>query len=79
MDALELALRCSSLLMRSLATNKDDDQRDSASLDVSSLMGVEEEWEDERFLATPLRLNNSDMNENDCEEHFKGVCKHNIL
>ena len=79
MDALELALRCSSILMRSLAGSKDDDSRDPTSLDTSSLMGVEEEGENDRYLNAPLRLNNSDMNESDCEKHFKGVCKYQNL
>ena len=74
MDALELALRCSSLLMRSLANTKDDDTRDQSSLEAS-LMEIEEDGED--FLSSPLR--SSDMNESDCEKHFKGVCKFDFL
>ena len=65
MDALELALRCSSLLMRSLTKDSKDTSMDP------SMAGIEED--DSTFLS-PLRLNSTDlMNESDCEKHFKGV------
>jgi hypothetical protein len=59
MDALELALRCSSLLMRTMTR----DSRDTSLLDNTSSSP-----EGATFLS-PLR---QQMNESDCEKHFKG-------
>ena len=62
MDALELALRCSSLLMRTMTK----DSRDVPLLDQTSPTpgGT-------TFLS-PLR---QQMNESDCEKHFRGFGK----
>ena len=68
MDALELTLRCSSLLMRSMVK----DVRGTRSEEPT---GEEEEEEEhpsglsEDTLHQPL---SQEMNESDCERHFKG-------
>jgi hypothetical protein len=56
MDALELALRCSSLLMKTMTKDTPGMVADTS---------IEEE---ESFLATPWR---AQLNESDCERHFK--------
>ncbi|ELT93091.1 hypothetical protein CAPTEDRAFT_166422 [Capitella teleta] len=56
MDALELALRCSSLLMRTMTKDTPGAAADAT---------IEEE---DSFLASPWRVQ---MNESDCERHFK--------
>lgn len=60
MDALELALRCSSLLMRTMT--KDSSGAGTADTTIG------EEEDDASFLTSPLR---TQMNESDCERHFK--------
>ena len=63
MDALELALRCSSLLMRTMTK----DTRE-ATPEVSDITAEVEDGESVQL--TPLR--SQDLNESDCERHFKG-------
>ena len=70
MDALELTLRCSSLLMRSMVK----DVRGPRSEEPT---GEEEEEEEHpsglsEDVATFHQLGMNDMNESDCERHFKG-------
>ncbi|KAL3841612.1 hypothetical protein ACJMK2_019727 [Sinanodonta woodiana] len=56
MDALELSLRCTNLLMRSM--KKDNSM-------------VSEELADDNYLTQSLQADNSEsMNESDCEKHF---------
>ena len=57
MDALELALRCSNLLIKTMTKDKV-----TADTSVVSVSGAE----DSTFLS-PLR---TQMNESDCERHF---------
>ena len=60
MDALELALRCSSLLMRTMTKDtKEIVQEADTSINTDN---------DDTFLS-PLR---QEMNESDCERHFMG-------
>ncbi|XP_074660916.1 oxysterol-binding protein-related protein 8-like isoform X3 [Tubulanus polymorphus] len=61
MDALELALRCSSLLIRSMTKDKDQTAM-MQSVDTSLL-------ESPSFLAGKVE----NLNESDCERHFKDV------
>ena len=67
MDALELALRCSGLLMKTMTKEPRTSHDLSHDLDVdpetSSL-----NMEGDSFLS-PLR---SQLNESDCERHFEG-------
>ena len=64
MDALELALRCSSLLMRTMTK----DSKDPAA-------STEPEY------LAPLNFGGArdQMNESDCERHFKGYGKQAIV
>ena len=69
MDALELALRCSSLLMRTMTKDKDstlDQLPDLPSLDDTSA-------DLSSFIAR------DQLNESDCERHFKGVGMSDIV
>jgi len=69
MDALELALRCSSLLMRTMTR----DARDAG--DVLSLSVLADEPDDGIAGAddgTGIRSRRQDMNDSDCERHFNG-------
>lgn len=64
MDALELALRCSSLLMRTMTREKDA----GSGLDQSALSAADQ------LLLNPYRGSATEnMNESDCERHFRGV------
>ncbi len=58
MDALELALRCSNLLMRTMTKDTRDSLAESSVIE-----------EGEATFLSPLR---QEMNESDCEKHFKG-------
>ena len=60
MDALELALRCSSLLMRTMT-------KDAGPGVSTTDPTIEEEEEDSATFLSPLR---QQMNESDCERHF---------
>ena len=68
MDALELALRCSSLLMRTMTKELREEEEVSDLREVSDI--GEEEQDGESVLLSPLR---QQMNESDCEKHFKGI------
>ena len=70
MDALELTLRCSSLLMRSMVKDVRGTRNEEPT-------GEEEEEEEHpsglsEDVATFHQLGMNDMNESDCERHFKG-------
>jgi len=69
MDALELTLRCSTLLMRSMVK----DARGAASKEER---GGEEEEEQPSGLCEDIAPFHEplcrEMNESDCERHFKG-------
>ena len=72
MDALELALRCSSLLKRTLVV-------DGADTSISGETGsTGTDPQDDSFL-NALRTRDT-LNESDCERHFKdyGQCHHDI-
>lgn len=60
MDALELALKCSSLLIKTMAR-----EREALGVDISGRDLVNEAKQSLRRL----------MNESDCEQHFKGCGK----
>ncbi len=64
MDALELALRCSSLLMRTMTRDK----QDANVTDISNLNTAEL-----RFLSPHTFTSRDDMNESDCERHFPDI------
>ncbi|XP_064635673.1 oxysterol-binding protein-related protein 8-like isoform X3 [Lineus longissimus] len=65
MDALELALRCSSLLMRSMTKDKEDK-------DVPGTPTPSETFVNDSFLTASFNISRQDqMNESDCERHFK--------
>lgn len=65
MDALDLALRCTSLLVRSM---KKDVEITHVASDLSQ----------EAILTPTFPTNHSDqMNESDCEKHFEGQGKRN--
>lgn len=69
MDALELVMRCSSLLMRTMTKDRDASgvALDQA-LDQVSLNQVDQ------MLLSPYRGSATEtMNESDCERHFRGV------
>jgi len=66
MDALELALRCSSLLLRST--------KDVATHDASDADSLPRETSSASF-----HPNDTDLNESDKENHFKGWCFHFFL
>jgi len=63
MDALELALRCSSVLMRTMTR----DAREAG--DILSLSVLTDEPGDD---ASDLMSLRQQMNESDCERHFNG-------
>lgn len=68
MDALELALRCTSLLMRSMKKDMNANS-DATNEDVS-----------ESFLSPCFQSDNSNqMNESDCEKHFEGQGELSVL
>jgi len=66
MDALELALRCSSLLMRTMTR----DAREAG--DVLSLSVLADEPNDDTNDVTNLLSLRQQMNDSDCERHFNG-------
>jgi len=66
MDALELALRCSSLLMRTMTR----DARDAG--DVLSLSVLSDEPNDVASDVDSLLSMRQQMNDSDCERHFNG-------
>ena len=66
MDALELALRCSSLLMRTMTR----DARDAG--DVLSLSVLSDEPNDAASDVDSLLSMRQQMNDSDCERHFNG-------
>ena len=65
MDALELVMRCSSLLMRTMTKDRDSGV---PALDQVSLSQV-----DQMLLSPYCGSATENMNESDCERHFRGV------
>ena len=68
MDALELALRCSSLLMRTMAR---DAREAGDTLSVSLLADEPSDGGDDDAQLMSLR---QQLNDSDCERHFNGQC-----
>jgi len=66
MDALELALRCSSLLMRTMTR----DSRESG--DILSLSVLADEPNDGTSDDASVLSLRQQMNDSDCERHFNG-------
>jgi len=66
MDALELALRCSSLLMRTMTR----DAREAG--DVLSLSVLADEHNDDDNDVASIMSLRQQMNDSDCERHFNG-------
>jgi len=66
MDALELALRCSSLLMRTMTR----DAREAG--DILSLSVLADEPSDGANDVAGLLSVRQQMNDSDCERHFNG-------
>jgi len=67
MDALELALRCSSLLMRTMTR----DAREPGDILSLSVLADEPNDDDTSDVASILSLRQQ-MNDSDCERHFNG-------
>ena len=73
MDALELALRCSSLLMRTMTR----DTRDPGDMLTLSMLADEpSDGADDKAHLMSLR---QQMNDSDCERHFNGQCTSSVL
>jgi len=66
MDALELALRCSSLLMRTMTRDAGD------VLSLSVLADEPDDGIDGADDGSSIRSHRQNINDSDCERHFNG-------